>query len=89
MARHGRGVAQDDELHAGTRDGDIHAAQVAQESDVAVGIVAHQRDDDDVALLPLEAVDGAHGDVALETAEIMLHLEQAADEARLAAIRWR
>ena len=82
----GLGVAYYDKLHAGTSHGDVHAAQVAQEADLAVGIVSHQRDDNHVALLALEAVDGAYGDVALEFAEVVLHLQQPPDESRLTAV---
>ena len=59
MVAEGLGVADDDELHASAGDGDVHAAQVAQESYLPRGIVAHQADDDNVALLPLEAVDAS------------------------------
>ena len=59
-------VAEDDELHAGTGDGDVHAAQVAEEAYLALVVGAHQRDDDDVALLTLEAVDGVDADERAE-----------------------
>ena len=50
--------AQDDKLHAGTGDGYVHAAQVAEESYLPLVVGADEGDEDDVALLPLEAVDG-------------------------------
>ena len=58
VACHGGGVAQDEEFHAGAGNGDIHAAQVAQKADLALVVGAYQRDEDDVAFLPLETIDG-------------------------------
>ena len=56
------GVAEDDEFHAGAGDGHIHATQIAQESYLPFVVAAHQRDDDNVALLTLETVNGVHAD---------------------------
>ena len=64
MARHCGGRAEDDELHAGACYGYVHATQVAQEADVAAVVVAHQRDEYDVALLTLKSVDRVDGDEA-------------------------
>ena len=55
-------VAEDDDLHAGSGDGHVHAAQVAEETNLSLVVAAYQRDDDDVALLSLKTVDGVHGD---------------------------
>ena len=82
----GVGVAEDDELHAGAGDGDVHAAEVAEESDSTLVVVAHHADNDDVAFLPLEAVDAVDGNLAAEGAEELLPLEQSADEAHLGAV---
>ena len=79
-------ITYDNKFHAGTGHGDIHTTEVAQESDVPVGIVAHEGNNDNITFLTLETVDSAHGDVALEFAEVVLHLEQAADETRLTAV---
>jgi len=74
VARHGRHVAEDDQLHACAGDGHIHAAQVAQESYLPLVVRAHQRDDDDVALLPLEPVNRIHRYKAAERLEeVALH----------------
>ena len=56
MLRHGVFVAQDDELHAGTRHRHVHAAEVFQESDLSLVVGTYQRDEDHVALLSLESV---------------------------------
>ena len=86
VAAEGLCIADNDEFHTRACHGDVHASQVAQEANLSLRIVAHEADDYHVALLPLEAVDGADGDVALETAEVVLHFEQAAYEARLTAV---
>ena len=83
VAGEGLGVADDNEFHAGACDGHIHSAQVVEEADGALVIVPHHADDDDVALLPLEAIDGVDGDVAAEGAEEFLPLEKTANEAHL------
>ena len=62
MFRQRGGIAQDDELHAGAGDGHIHAAQVVEETDLPFFVGAHQADEDNVALLPLESVHGVDGD---------------------------
>ena len=69
MAAEGVAVAKDDELHACPGDGHVHAAQVAQEANLSLIVGAHQGDDDDVALLSLEAVDGVHRNQAAERLE--------------------
>ena len=35
-------VAKDNELHPGACDGDVHAAKIAQETYIALGIVSDQ-----------------------------------------------
>ena len=49
MPCQGCGVAQNDEFHACPGDGDIHAPQVAEETDLSVVIGADKGDDDDEA----------------------------------------
>ena len=80
---HGERVAEDDEFHASAGDGDVHAAQVAQEANLPFVVGAHERDEDDVAFLTLESIDSVHGEqvpegfeegVALEKVAQMLHL---------------
>ena len=62
MFGEGFNIADDDEFHAGTGDGNVHAAQVAQETYLSLLVGTHERDDDDVAFLSLEPVNGVHGD---------------------------
>ena len=54
-------VTKDNELHPGACDGNVHAAKVAQETDIALGIVSDQGNQYDVALLSLESVNGVDG----------------------------
>ena len=76
MAGHGRGVAEDDQLHPGAGDGHIHPSQVAQEADLSFVVGADEGDEDDVTLLALETVDGVHADeVAIGLVELAF-LEQ-------------
>ena len=44
VARQGGGIAQDDELHAGTGDGYVHSSQVIQETYLSVFIGTDQAD---------------------------------------------
>ena len=62
VAAEGVGVAEDDEFHAGAGDGDVHAAEVVEEADGTLVVVAYHADEDDIAFLPLEAVDSGCGD---------------------------
>ena len=76
MAAEGGTVAQNDELHAGTSDGYVHAAKVAQEAYLPLVVAAHEGDDDDVALLPLKAIYGVDGDEAAEGLEELVLLDE-------------
>ena len=78
VLRHRGSIAEDDELHAGTGDGYVHAAQVAEESDLSVVVGTHHGDEDDVALLPLEAVDSVDGDEMTEGFEESIALDESA-----------
>ena len=44
----------------------VHAANVRQEADLALGVAARQRDGNDVALLALKRIDGADAEPALQ-----------------------
>ena len=66
VARHRGTVAQDNDLHSGSSDGHIHATQVAKETNLSLIVRAYQRDDDDVALLTLETINGIHADACPE-----------------------
>ena len=86
MVAEGLNIAYDDKFHACPCDGHIHAAQVAKEADVSVSVATHKADEYHVAFLPLKAVDGADTDLSAEAAEVVLHLQQSAYEARLPSI---
>ena len=66
MTRECSGIPEDDEFHSCSRDGDIHAPQVAEEPDLSLFVSAYQRKDNDIALLSLETVDGSYGDEVTE-----------------------
>ena len=53
-------IAQEDELHAGAGDGDIHPSQVGKKPNLSGLVRADQADEDDVSLLSLEAIDGVY-----------------------------
>ena len=86
VPREGVGVADDDELHAGACDGYVHAAQVVEEAELSAVVVAHHADNDNVAFLPLEAVDGVDGYLPPQATVEVVHLEEAAYEAHLCAV---
>jgi hypothetical protein len=44
----------------------VHAADVGQEADLALGVAARQGDGNDVALLALKQIDGAQAEPALQ-----------------------
>jgi hypothetical protein len=44
----------------------VHTADVRQETDLALGVAACQGDGNDVALLALKRIDGAHAEPALQ-----------------------
>ena len=86
MSRQRGAVAEDDDLHASTSDGHIHASQVAQEAYLALFVRADERDDDDVAFLTLEAVDGVDGDQSAEGLEELVLAQQLSEQLHLCAI---
>ena len=86
MAGEGGGVAEDDELHASAGDGDVHAAEVAEEADLSAGVGADEADEDDVAFLSLEAVHGVHGDEVAEGAEEGFPPDEVAEVLHLGAV---
>ena len=63
VAGEGLGVADNDEFHAGASDGDVHAAQVVEETYSALVVVAHHADDNDIAFLPLESIHAVDRDL--------------------------
>lgn len=86
MLRHGVFVAQDDELHAGTRHRHVHAAQVFQETYLAFIVGTHQRDEDHVALLSLESVHRVDADQAAVRLEELIFLDEPLEVLHLSTI---
>ena len=58
----GGSVSQDHQFHTGTGDRYVHAPQVVQETDLSILVGPYQTDQDDIAFLPLETVNGMYGD---------------------------
>lgn len=69
MLCQGRSVSQDDQLHAGTGDRDVHTTKIVQETDISLIIGTDQADHDHIAFLSLEAVHRVYGDQSPERFE--------------------
>ena len=87
MACHGGCIAEDDEFHTGACDGHVHAAEVAQETNLSFVVGADEGDEDDVAFLALEAVDGVNADEVAVRFEELSFLEESAEVLHLGAVR--
>ena len=79
MACHGGCIAEDDEFHPGTCDGHVHAAEVTEETDLSFVVGADEGDEDDVAFLALEAVDGVDADEVAVGFKELAFLEESAE----------
>ena len=86
MACHGGCIAEDDEFHTGACDGHVHAAEVAQETNLSFVVGADEGDEDDVAFLTLETVDGVDADEVAVRFEEFAFLEETAEVLHLCAI---
>ena len=86
MSCHGRGIAEDDQFHPGAGDGHVHPSQVAQEAYLSFVVGADEGDEDDVAFLSLEAVDGVHADQVSVRFEELTFLEQPSQVLHLCAV---
>ena len=80
-------VAKDDEFHAGTSHGDIHATEVGEETNLPVVVAAHKADEDDVAFLSLKAIDGVDADDLTERTELLTLADLLTEILRLHLIR--
>ena len=87
MAGHGRCISEDNQFHACTGDGDIHPTQVAEKTNLAFVIGAHQRDENDIALLALETVNGVHAYQMTERPGPLFLLQQSAQILHLYPVR--
>ena len=87
MFRHRVLVAQDDELHSGSRHRHVHAAEVFQESDLSLVVGTYQRDEYHVSFLPLETVHRVYADQAAVRLEELILLDELLEILYLGTIR--
>ena len=87
MFRHRVLVAQDDELHAGSRHRHVHAAKVFQESYLTFIVGTYQRDEYHVSFLPLETVHRVYADQAAVRLEELILLDELLQILHLGTIR--
>ena len=87
MFRHRVLVAQDDELHSGSRHRHVHATEVFQESDLSLVVGAYQRDEDNVSFLPLETIYRIHAYQAAVRLEEFILLDELLEILYLGTVR--
>ena len=87
MLRHRVLVAQDDELHAGSRHRHVHAAKVFQETNLAFIVGTHQRDENHVSFLPLETIHRVDADEAAVRLEEFILLDELLQILHLGTVR--
>ena len=87
MFRHRVLVAQDDELHAGSRHRHVHAAEVFQESDLTFIIRTHQGDENHVSFLTLETIHRIYADEAAVRLEEFILLDELLQILHLGTVR--
>ena len=80
-------VAQDDELHTGSRHCHVHAAEVFQKTNLALVVGTYQGDENHVALLPLEAIHRVYADEAAVRLEEFILLDEFLQILHLGTIR--
>ena len=87
MLRHGVFVAQDDELHAGSRHRHVHATEVFQETNLSLVVGAYQGDENHIALLTLETIHRVYADEAAVRLEELILLDELLQILHLGTIR--
>ncbi len=87
MLRHRVLVAQDDELHSGSRHRHVHAAEVFQESDLSLVVGTYQGDENHVSFLPLETVHRVYADQTAVRLEELILLDELLEILYLGTIR--
>ena len=87
MFRHRVLVAQDDELHAGSRHRHVHATEVFQESDLTFIIRAYQGDENHVSFLTLETIHRVYADEATVRLEELILLDELLQILHLGTVR--
>ena len=80
-------VAQDDELHAGSRHRHVHAAEVFQETYLAFIVGTHQRDEYHVSFLTLETIHRVYADEAAVRLEELILLDELLQILHLGTVR--
>ena len=86
MARHGVAVSDDNQLHAGTSHGYVHAPQVPQKTNLPLVIGTHQRDDNDISFLSLKAIHGIDGNLSAVGFEELFFHDQPTQQLHLCAV---
>lgn len=87
MFRHRVLVAQDDELHAGSRHRHVHATEVFQETNLSLIIGTHQGDENHIALLTLETIHRVYADEATVRLEELILLDELLQILHLGTVR--
>ena len=87
MLRHRVFIAEDDELHAGSRHRHVHAAEVFQESDLSFIIGTNQGDENYIALLTLETIHRVYAEEAAVRLEELILLDELLQILHLGTIR--
>ena len=87
MLRHRVFIAEDDELHAGSRHRHVHATEVFQETNLSLIIRTHQGDEDHVSFLPLETVHRVDADETAVRLEELILLDELLQILHLGTIR--
>lgn len=80
-------VAQDDELHAGSRHRHVHAAEVFQKTDLTFIVRTDQGDEDYVSFLALETIHRVDADQAAVRLEELILLDELLQILHLGTIR--
>ena len=87
MFRHCVLVAQDDELHSGSRHRHVHATEVFQESNLSLVVGTYQGDEDHVSFLSLETIHCVHADQTAVRLEELILLDELLQILHLGTIR--
>ena len=87
MFRHRVLVAQDDELHSGSRPRHVHAAEVFQESSLTFIVGTHQGDENYVSFLSLETIYRIHAYQAAVRLEELILLDELLEILYLGTVR--
>lgn len=80
-------VAQDDELHAGSRHRHVHAAKVFQKTDLTFIVRTDQGDENHVSFLALETIHRIHANQAAVRLEELILLDELLQILHLGTIR--